>query len=144
MSKPPARKDFFISYNRADKAWAEWIAYQLEEEGKYRVILQAWDFRAEDDFVVGMLNAAEQAQCIFAIISPDYLMPLLTKPEWTAALVQDPRGEKGTLMLVRVRECELSSLLKPITYIDPVGLAVDQAQKRLLDEVKRQSRKAGH
>jgi hypothetical protein len=24
-------KDFFISYNSADKTWAEWIAWQLEE-----------------------------------------------------------------------------------------------------------------
>ena len=25
-------KDFFISYNKADREWAEWIAWQLEEE----------------------------------------------------------------------------------------------------------------
>ena len=24
-------KDFFISYNKADRAWAEWIAWHLEE-----------------------------------------------------------------------------------------------------------------
>ena len=23
--------DFFISYNKADREWAEWIAWQLEE-----------------------------------------------------------------------------------------------------------------
>jgi hypothetical protein len=23
-------KDFFISYNQADRAWAEWIAWELE------------------------------------------------------------------------------------------------------------------
>jgi tetratricopeptide (TPR) repeat protein len=140
MSKPPARKDFFISYHKADKAWAEWIAWQLEEEGKYQVILQAWNFRAGDDLVVGMLNAAEQARCTIAVLSPDYLMALLTKPEWTAAFAQDSTGEKGTLMPVRVRECELPNLLKPITYIDLVGLEVDQAKKRLLGEVKRRSR----
>ena len=27
------RKDFFISYNKADKAWAEWIGFQLEKAG---------------------------------------------------------------------------------------------------------------
>lgn len=26
-------KDFFISYNSADRTWAEWIAWQLEEAG---------------------------------------------------------------------------------------------------------------
>ncbi len=31
-------KDFFISYNKADREWAEWIAWQLEEEGYTTVI----------------------------------------------------------------------------------------------------------
>jgi hypothetical protein len=39
-----ATKDFFISYNEADRGWAEWIAWQLEAEG-YSTIVQAWDFR---------------------------------------------------------------------------------------------------
>ena len=30
-------KDFFISYNQADRAWAEWIAWILEEAG-YTVV----------------------------------------------------------------------------------------------------------
>ncbi|MEM7797396.1 MAG: toll/interleukin-1 receptor domain-containing protein, partial [Cyanobacteria bacterium P01_C01_bin.118] len=29
---------FFVSYNRADKAWAEWIAWTLEEAGHTAVI----------------------------------------------------------------------------------------------------------
>jgi hypothetical protein len=32
--------DFFVSYTSAGRAWAEWIAWQLEAEG-YRVIIQA-------------------------------------------------------------------------------------------------------
>jgi hypothetical protein len=24
-------KDFFISYNKADRSWAEWIGWELEE-----------------------------------------------------------------------------------------------------------------
>src|SRR5216684_301367 len=34
--------DFFVSYAQPDRAWAEWIAWQLEEGG-YRVLIQAWD-----------------------------------------------------------------------------------------------------
>ncbi|MBV5337401.1 MAG: toll/interleukin-1 receptor domain-containing protein, partial [Deltaproteobacteria bacterium] len=37
----PKTKDFFISYTGADKNWAEWIAWQLEEAG-YQVVIQAW------------------------------------------------------------------------------------------------------
>jgi TIR domain len=35
--------DFFVSYTQADRAWAEWIAWILEED-RYRVLVQAWDF----------------------------------------------------------------------------------------------------
>ena len=35
---------FFISYTAVDRAWAEWIAWQLEAAG-HRVVVQAWDFR---------------------------------------------------------------------------------------------------
>jgi len=35
---------FFISYNKADKTWAEWIAWILEEAG-HNTVIQAWDFR---------------------------------------------------------------------------------------------------
>ncbi len=38
------KKDFFISYNRADQRWAEWVAWHLEKAGCTTVI-QAWDFR---------------------------------------------------------------------------------------------------
>src|SRR6266508_5402179 len=99
-------KDFFVSYNRADRAWAEWVAWQLEE-ASYTVVIQAWDFRPGSNFVVDMQKAAAEAQRTIAILSPDYLDARYTQPEWTAAFAQDPTGEKGLLLPVRVRECEL-------------------------------------
>jgi TIR domain len=50
--------DFFISYTSADRAWAEWIAWQLEAEG-YQVVVQAWDFTAGRDWAHEM----QQAHC---------------------------------------------------------------------------------
>jgi hypothetical protein len=47
------KKDFFVSYNRADRAWAEWIAWQLEAAG-YTTVLQAWDFRPGVNFALKM------------------------------------------------------------------------------------------
>ncbi len=39
MAEAP-RKDFFISYTGVDRAWAEWIAWALEEQG-YTTSIQA-------------------------------------------------------------------------------------------------------
>ena len=41
----PAGWDFFVSYTQADRNWAEWIAWVLEEDGR-KVLVQAWDFVA--------------------------------------------------------------------------------------------------
>ena len=57
----PQPKDFFISYNRADRQWAEWIAWQLEAAG-YSIVIQAWDFRPGGNFVLDMQRAASESR----------------------------------------------------------------------------------
>jgi tetratricopeptide (TPR) repeat protein len=127
--------DFFISYNRADRTWAEWIAWQLEAAG-YHTNLQAWDFRPGSNFVLEMQQAASRAQRTLAVLSPDYLTSLFTQPEWAAAFVQDPTGQKGTLLLVRVRPCELMGLLAPLVFIDLVDLEETETASTLLAGVE--------
>lgn len=133
----PASHNFFISYNRADRGWAEWIAWQLEEAG-YRVVLQAWDFRPGGNFVQEMQEAAAGSERTIAVLSPDYLTSSFAAPEWHAAFAQDPTGQRRTLLPVRVRECEPKGLLSQIVYIDLVGLSEAAAKKTLLEGVKRE------
>src|SRR6266436_4980277 len=86
-------KDFFVSYNKADRAWAEWIAWQLEAEG-YTTVLQAWDFLPGTNFVLDMDKASQQASRTIALLSPDYLASEFTQPEWAAAFVLDPTSQQ--------------------------------------------------
>jgi hypothetical protein len=66
------RRDFFISYTGADLAWAEWIAWQLEEAG-WTTILQAWDFAVGQNFILRMTTpynrTSESSQSILLRIS---------------------------------------------------------------------------
>jgi hypothetical protein len=39
--KHPVNWDFFISYTQADRAWAEWMAWVLEETGYRSGVTQA-------------------------------------------------------------------------------------------------------
>ncbi len=125
--------DFFISYNGADRAWAEWIAWQLEEE-HFTTILQAWDFRPGGNFVLKMQEASERAHRTIAVLSPNYLNADFTQPEWAAAFRRDPQGAKGILVPVMVRDCkrELAGLWPQIIYIDLVDLNEQAARKALL------------
>ena len=127
-------KDFFISYNSADKGWAEWIAWQLEEVG-YTTILQAWDFRPGHNFVLQMDRASQEAERIIIVLSHDFLSSSFTPPEWAVFFKKDPKSDKGLIVPVRVRKCELGGLLSTISRIDLIGLEEEAAKQILLDGI---------
>ncbi|HEV8715352.1 MAG TPA: FxSxx-COOH system tetratricopeptide repeat protein [Candidatus Binatia bacterium] len=129
------RTDFFISYASADGKWAEWIAYQLEEEG-YSAVLQAWDFQPGANFVLKMQEAAVSCRHTIAVLSHHYQSSKFAAAEWAAAFAIDPTGEKRTLIPVRVASCEPQGLLGPIVYIDLVGLDEAAARDNLLSRIR--------
>ncbi|HKI00405.1 MAG TPA: tetratricopeptide repeat protein [Thermoanaerobaculia bacterium] len=128
--------DFFISYTQADRPWAEWIAWVLEEAG-YRTKIQAWDFRPGTNFVMEMDNAAKDAERTLLVLSPDYLKSGFGKAEWSAAFARDPTGEKGLLLPVRIQELNLEGLLGQIVYVDLVGADEAAAREKLLTGLAR-------
>jgi tetratricopeptide (TPR) repeat protein len=123
--------DFFISYTRADRSWAEWIASVLEA-AKFSVVIQAWDFRPGGNFVVEMQKAAAGSARTIAVMSPDYLRSLYGMAEWAAAFAADPDGSKGKLVPVVVRKTALEGLLAPIINIYLVGLTEPAAREALI------------
>jgi hypothetical protein len=126
------KRDFFVSFNQADRAWATWIAWVLEEKG-YSVWFQDWDFQG--NFVLEMNRAHQQSRRTLAVLSPDYLASCFTAPEWAARFREDAGSKHDLLIPVRVREYEPSGLLGSIAYVDLVGLARDQARRQLLNRV---------
>ncbi|MBB6255405.1 toll/interleukin-1 receptor domain-containing protein [Nitrospirillum iridis] len=97
--------NFFISYNRADRQWAEWIGWQLEEVG-YKCYLQDWDFRPGTNFVLKMHCAAKECARTIAVLSSEYLRVEYAQAEWAAAFTNDPSGASGALLPVKVGACD--------------------------------------
>jgi tetratricopeptide (TPR) repeat protein len=124
-------KHFFISYNKADRDWAEWIAWTLEEAG-YSVVTQAWDFRPGGNFVLEMHKAAAETEKTVLVLSEDYLKAEFTHPEWAAALARDPQSRERTLIPVRVRECNPGGLLGQIMDVDFAARTEEDARSTLL------------
>ena len=100
MDQRPGR-DFFISYTATDEAWARWIAVELERAG-YTTVVQAFDFRPGADFVHEMQQATESTHRTIAVLSPAYLRSRFAESEWRVAFANDPSGELGLLVPVRV------------------------------------------
>jgi tetratricopeptide (TPR) repeat protein len=127
-------QDFFISYTAVNRAWAEWIAVQLEAAG-YTTILQAWDFRPGDDFVHKIQQATSTAARTIAVLSPAYFASQFGEAEWRVAFTKDPTGEQRLLIPVRVQPCEPPGLLSGRVYIDLVDAPEPTARQRLLTGV---------
>src|SRR5437764_1435772 len=130
-----AHKDFFISYTGADRLWAEWIAWQLEEAG-YSVIFQK-SFPPGPGFVQEMTLALEETNYTLAVLSPDYVDALSMSTEWSEALNVGPSNEQRALILVRVRDMYdmRKSMWLLISYLDLVGLDEQEAHKVLLEGI---------
>ena len=137
------RKDFFISYAGANRAWAEWIAWQLEQVGGYTVILQAWDFAAGENFIQRMNEALDQSDRVISVLSQAYLASRYCREEWTAAML-DGGQQRGRLFPIRVEECDLPPLLATRIYSDLVELGPAEAQRTLLDAIKGPTHDAPH
>jgi hypothetical protein len=91
--------------------WAEWIAWQLEDEG-YQVVVQAWDFSPGRDWGHEMQHATATAERVVAVVSAAYLGSAHGEAEWHPFYVEDPSGERALLLSVRVGEVEPPGLLK--------------------------------
>lgn len=124
-------KDFFISYNISDTPWAEWIAWILEEAG-YSIVIQSWDFRPGQNFVLEMHRAVDETSKTLLVLSDDYLKAEFTQSEWAAVFIRDPQGQQQKLIPIRVAECQPTGLLKAIVYVDLVGLPKADAHSALL------------
>ena len=122
---PPPRCDYFISYNQADQAWAEWVGQRAQALG-LTVVLQAWDFETGTNFVAAMHDALQRCSRLLMILSRNYLAARYPQEEWQAAFALGQR-----IVPVKVDDCKPPGLLAPIAYVDLHGKPEAQAVQLL-------------
>jgi tetratricopeptide (TPR) repeat protein len=127
--------DFFISYTQADRRWAEWIAWVLEEHGHYMVLVQAWDFVPGSNWIADMHAGTRDTARTIAVLSDAYLDSQYGSAEWQAAWAADPEGIDRKLLTVRVADCARPGLLAGVVGVDVFGLDEPAARARLLGMV---------
>ncbi|WP_307874081.1 MULTISPECIES: TIR domain-containing protein [unclassified Frankia] len=126
--------DFFVSYTSVDRAWAEWVAWQLEDAG-HRVLIQAWDFVAGSNWQFRMDEGVRHAERTIAILSAAYLTSVYGRQEWQAAQAADPTGFARKLLPIRVEDCPRPGLLGAVVSIDLYGRTPHDAHRHLLDQI---------
>jgi len=94
MARQDGPADFFVSYTSADRAWAEWVAWELEAGG-YQVVIQAWDFTPGRNWTQAMQQATSTAERVVAVLSPAYLASAHGAVEWEVFYAADPSASWG-------------------------------------------------
>jgi hypothetical protein len=133
-----SRVDFFISYAGPERAWAEWVAWQLAHAG-YTIELDVWDWAAGKNVVTAMSDALDRCDRVVALFSAAYFeRGRYTTEEWTAALVHISDRMGIRLVPVRVEaisDALIPGLLRPLVSADLYGMEADAARERLLAAV---------
>jgi serine/threonine protein kinase len=121
-------RDFFIVYTKADRLWARWIAWELEE-ANYSVILPPWYIHAQSNFEMEMQKAAEKARRTILLLSPDNMKMLSGQSAYITALMEH---DQSRLLAICVRECgrKYRRLLDSLHHIDIAG--EDEALSRII------------
>ena len=87
------RVDFFVSHAGADRAWAEWVAWQRTDAG-YTVELDVWDWATGQNFMLAMSDALARCDRVVALFSAAYFeRDRHTSDEWSGG--NAPRAGHG-------------------------------------------------
>jgi TIR domain len=134
--------NFFVSYTKDDRVWAEWIASTLEAAG-YRVLIQALDMVPGTNWVFAVDEGIRRAERTIAVTSKAYLESEWGRLEALGAVYRDPLGRQRRLLVVRVEECRPEGPLGMIVRIDIFGMPEPDARRALLDGIEQALRGRG-
>jgi hypothetical protein len=133
----------FISHAGRDRAWAEWVAWQVDHAGwDIDVELDCWDWQAGDNFVAKMNTALDTCDHMLALFSHAYFEPVRwTVGEWTAAF-HLAKDRPGFLVPVRIDDTQAPALLRPLIAPALHGRSREQARSELLGALRPPGRPA--
>lgn len=129
------QKDFFVSYNKDNKDWANWIAGTLEEHN-YTVYLQAWDISPGDDFIARMNEFLELSKNYIAVWSNSFATSPYCKKEFQTAFNKQLNGSFALFLPIRVEDIPMDPLYHTTVHIDLFSQDEESATKILLNGIR--------
>ena len=126
-------RDYFISYNSADAAFADAINTALRDAG-YETHYAGTDLPDGANIPIWMDRTLARSTQVLALCSPDYFKPeaKYSEVERAAAFWNDPDGAKARLVPVQIADCDFTPLYAPLKRIDIRGKTADAAAAALM------------
>ena len=132
-----AQRDFFISFNSADLAYAAAIDAALRAEG-FSTFYHPRDLGPGGNIPIWMDDALMNSAQTLALYSPAYTSDraVYSKAERYASWWQDPGGDKRKLIPVLLRETTFTPLMAMISRIEVLGTTPDEAAAHVVLRLK--------
>ncbi|HSF96702.1 MAG TPA: tetratricopeptide repeat protein [Thermohalobaculum sp.] len=126
-------RDYFISHNSADMAYAEAINTALRNAG-YQTHFDGTDCPPGTNIPIWMNRALADSRQVLALCSPDYFkdQAVFSLMEMMAAVWGDPDGSKARLVPVEIASCTYPPLIATLARIGIKGMTPDAAAAALL------------
>jgi tetratricopeptide (TPR) repeat protein len=138
MPEGVEQRDFFISFNSADGAYAEAIDKALHASG-FTTFYHPRDLPPGGNVPIWMDDALMNSAQTLALYSPAHTSDkaIYSKAERYASWWQDPVSDKRKLIPVLLRETTFTPLMAMISRIEVLGMTPDEAAAHVLQRLKR-------
>jgi hypothetical protein len=123
--------DFFISHNRAEKAWVRKLVGEFEQRGvKYFFDEQSISFG--EDIVSAITTALHSAKHVILVLSRASVHSRWVELEWATTVNEDPDAQARRLIPILLEECEIPIVIRRLKYLDARSLECDAVAEQLL------------
>lgn len=131
------QRDFFISFNSADLAYAEAIDAALRAEG-FTTFYHPRDLGPGGNIPIWMDDALMNSAQTLALYSPDYTKDkaVYSKAERYATWWQDPEGKKRKLIPILLRDTQFTPLMAMVSRIEVTGRTPKEAATFVVERLR--------
>jgi tetratricopeptide (TPR) repeat protein len=113
--------EIFISYTSRDRAWAHWIAHEVEAIG-HAARVHEWEIAGGNDIVAWTEEQLGKADHILCVVSKGYLEAPYSSWERRSGQWAAQTERPGFVLPVLIEDCRLPVLLAPIKRCDLYGI----------------------
>lgn len=137
----------FISYNHADRHFAENLAMNLVQN-KHRVWIDRWELSAGDSLIDRIEEAVQGADAILVLLSNNSIESTWCRKELKSGLIRELEEKSVIVIPILIDDCEVPLFLREKLYVD-LRKGDNEQFKLLLDSLDKisnptQSRSTGH
>src|ERR1051326_3542666 len=134
--------DVMLSYQGADEEGVRTLGELIEAETvngrNLKVWLPPWEVKHGKNIVAGINDGLAKSKFIALCLSNDALSHEWPEAEQSAAIWTDPSGQRGRVLTLIFKDCELPPLLQFRKYIDLRGKKFDTGVETILAILKDQ------